>query len=315
MKIGIAGTGAVGGYFGGLLALAGNSIVFLTRGKNYEFMKKHGLVIETNQEMKKVQGNFTNCIDEFEDVDLVVFAVKSNDTKEMATKLKPYLKEDARILTLQNGVDNEECLADILGRERILSAAAYIQAQMKNTGIIMQIGNPPFFLIGSYDNQKNKDFLDRLSDICNEAEIHVHLSNHIMEAKWKKLIWNVTFNPLSALIEDSIASILDDEGLLAAAKRICKESIQVARLAGVDIDDSYIESIISQGQLARDHQTSMLQDRLKGKPMELESIGGFILHKGKELGIETPTIDTIYHLLKYSEKEKISHIHGSHYVK
>jgi 2-dehydropantoate 2-reductase len=298
MKIGVVGTGAVGGYFGGLLSKNGNEVVFLARGKNFEVMKKEGLFINSERESFKVHQYFTDQLSSFSDVDLVLFCLKSNATKEVAEKLLPYLKKDALILTLQNGVDNEEVLSEIFGANRVLSAAAYIQTSVIKEGVVQQIGRPPQLVIGAVDERK-QDVAGEIASLFNKANIQTFVSKHIMEVKWKKLLWNVTFNPLSALLQISVGNILDHPELNQTAQTICKEAITVAQKIGMRINDDFYQEIFERGKFAKEHKTSMLQDRLRGKKMEIESICGHIIKKGKEFQVETPALETVYRLLKY----------------
>lgn len=303
MKIGIVGTGAVGGYYGGYLRKAGNEVIFSSRGKSFETLKERGLQIESESENFSVSGVFTDQYTTFYDVDLVLFCVKSTGTYEVAKALYPILKEDAIILTLQNGVDNEEVLAEIFGRERIFSAAAYIQAAIKEPGVVKQTGTTPLLVIGALDNSMDEKAKE-VARLLNDASLKTTFSNNILEIKWKKLLWNVTFNPLSAITESQVGPILDHEGLNDTAQKICHEAIAVARASGIELDFEFSQKIMAQGQMARHHQTSMLQDRLKGKKMEIESICGFIVKKGKELNVETPVLETIYHQLHFAESIK-----------
>jgi 2-dehydropantoate 2-reductase len=301
MKIGIVGTGAVGGYIGGYLANAGNEVTFLTRGQSYTIFEEKGLTVEGEHGTFTVNGFFTDKYQALSDVDLAIICVKSIGTKEVADQLIPFLKKDAFILTLQNGVDNEEILTNAFGgNHRILSGAAYIQVMLKEPGIVKQLGNTPQFVIGALQRDEAKH-AERISSLFNSAGINTSVTNNILQIKWKKLFWNVTFNPLSALIESEVSSILDHAGLYHTSERICKEAIRVAQKAGIDIEDGFYKQILAQGQLARGHKTSMLQDKLNGKAMELESICGYVVKKGKELNVATPVLETIYHLLKFSE--------------
>ncbi|MDF2857355.1 MAG: hypothetical protein K0Q87_3206 [Neobacillus sp.] len=303
MKIGIAGTGAVGGYFGGLLKDSGKEVVFYARGDNHKVLQKKGLRIESESGTITVDGIFSESYQSFSDVDLLLFCVKSTATTEVATNILPYLKKECLILTLQNGVDNEGLLADIFGVHRVLSAATYIQAIVKEPGVVKQIGVPPRLVLGSLD-ESLVEKVTYVSALFNNANIETFPTSNILLVKWKKLLWNVTFNPLTALIESSTGTILDDIGLKATAIRICKEAISVARKLGFEIEESYHETIIKQGQLARNHQTSMLQDKLNGKAMELESICGYIVNAGKLVNVDTPSLETIYRLLSYQEKKR-----------
>ena len=298
MKIGVAGTGAVGGYFGGLLKKAGHDVIFLARGKSLERMQEKGLMIESEGEDFAINGIFTDQYEAFSQIDLLLFCVKATNTKDVAIHLQPFLKETCLIMTLQNGVDNEEILSSIFGENRILSAAAYIQAIVTDSGVVKQIGVPPRLIIGPLDNRLSEK-VNEISTLFNEANIETFPSTNVIKIKWNKLLWNVTFNPLTALIKSKVGAIYDDEGLHQLAVKICKEAIAVAVGLGIDMEEDYYESILAQGQLARDHQTSMLQDRMKGKPLELETICGYIVKKGREVKVETPVLETIYYLLKY----------------
>lgn len=301
MKIGVVGTGAVGGYFGGLLKKAGNDVVFLSRGKSLERMQEKGLKIEREVEDFTIDRIFTDHYQAFSDMDLLLFCVKATDTCDIAIKLQPVLKESCLIMTLQNGVDNEEILSSIFGDSRILSAAAYIQAIVTDSGVVKQIGVPPRLIIGALDTRLVGK-VEEIATLFNAANIETFTSSNVLRIKWNKLLWNVTFNPLTALIESKVGTIYDDEGLNQLALKICKEAIAVAVAMGIEIEVDFYETILAQGQLARDHHTSMLQDKLRGKTMELESICGYIVRKGKAVNVETPVLETIYYLLSYQMK-------------
>lgn len=298
MKIGVAGTGAVGGYFGGFLKKAGNEVVFFARGSNLLRMQEKGLTVEAGDESFTVHGSFTNQYQDFSEVDLLLFCVKGIATAEVAMHLRPILKESCLVITLQNGVDNEEILADVFGKQRILSAAAYIQAHVTESGAVKRIGLPPKLVIGSIDSGQAPKAAE-LASLFTEAGIEAFPTRDIFKIKWNKLLWNVTFNPLTALIEEKVGAIYKDAGLYAAAVKICQEAIAVAQASGIEVEDNFYESILAQGQLAKDHHTSMLQDKLKGNPLELESIAGYIVKKGKALNVGTPVLETVYHLLSY----------------
>jgi 2-dehydropantoate 2-reductase len=308
MKIGVVGTGAVGGYFGAYLSKAGHEVTFLARGANLESMKHNGgISIESKQGEFKATGIFTDRYEKLSDSDLILFCVKATDTKEVATQLVPILKEDAYILTLQNGVDNEEVLRELFGVERILSAATYIQAHMKEPGVVKQIENPTKLVIGALTSEGDLAIVKEISELMNSAGIICHASSNILKVKWKKLLWNVTFNPLSALVEGKVGDILDDKGLRKTAEQIGRETISVANKAGIPLEDTLARQLIEQSEPARHHETSMLQDKRNGKPMEIESICGFVVRKGKELGVETPVIETIYSLLRVEETKRLGH--------
>ncbi|MCM3764330.1 ketopantoate reductase family protein [Neobacillus niacini] len=301
MKIGVAGTGAVGGYYGGFLKRAGNEVIFFARGTNLRRMQEKGLTIEAGEDSFTVTEQFTDRYQDFSDVDLLIFAVKATATAEVAANLHPFLKETCLVLTLQNGVDNEEILAEVFGKDRVLSAAAYISAHITAAGVVKQIGYPPKLVIGALDSSMTTKAAE-IAELLNAAEIEAFPTRDILKIKWKKLIWNVTFNPLTALMEVKVGAIYEDEGLKRTAVEICQEAIAVANAAGIELDDDYDETIMAQGKMAKDHHTSMLQDKQKSKPLELESICGYIVKKGNALKVETPVLETVYHLLNYQTR-------------
>lgn len=303
MKIGVAGTGAVGGYFGALLKKAGNEVTFLARGKRLERMRAEGLTVESEAGNFTVSGTFTEYYESFQDIDLLLFCVKSTHTTEVAERFAPFLKESCLVMTLQNGVDNEKVLSKIFGRERILSAATYIQAILTETGVVRQIGVPPRLVIGALDTRLSEKVIE-LSTLFNTASILTNPSSNILMVKWKKLLWNVTFNPLTALIEAKVGAIFEDKGLHETALNICNEVIAVGRAAGIEIEENFYETIFAQGSLAKEHHPSMLQDKLNGKTLENESICGYIVNKGKVYKIATPVLETIYHLLSYQTRKE-----------
>jgi 2-dehydropantoate 2-reductase len=302
MKIAVAGTGAVGGYFGAYLHKAGNEVVFLARGNNLKILKDKGLTVQAEIESFHVTAKFTDRAEDLVDIDLLLFCVKSTATAEVAENLRPFLKEECLILTLQNGVDNEEILSDTFGRDRILSAATYIQANVKEAGVVQQIGIAPRLVIGAL-SEGFTDKVNEITSIFNAAKIETFPSANVLEVKWKKLLWNVTFNPLTAVIEEKVGAVFEHQALKTTAIKMCQEAISIARKLGYNIDENFYETILEQGQFARNHKTSMLQDKLNGKRMELESICGYLVKKGKLLKVDTPVIETIYSLLSFQDQK------------
>jgi 2-dehydropantoate 2-reductase len=302
MKIGIMGAGAIGAFIGSVLQRSGHEVTFIARGQHLEAIKKNGLIIETNSEIYKVDGTFSNDPSALYESDLVLFCVKSNDTEETANRLQNVIKKEASILTLQNGVENEEILSNIFGKERVFSCSTYIQSAILKPGTVKQVGDAKL-VIGEL-NSSAMNNAQIIAAILNESGINTRYSSEIMNSKWKKYIWNVTFNPLSAVLGVSVGEILDQKNLRAIAKKINSEVISLAQIQGYHISKSFIDKMFLNTNIesVRNHKTSMLQDRLNGKQMEIESLCGYTVRKGKELGVLVPTIETIYNILKYIER-------------
>ncbi|WP_163527076.1 ketopantoate reductase family protein [Halobacillus ihumii] len=302
MRIGIAGAGAVGSYFGSMLEQAGHPVTFLARGSHLTAMQKHGLVIDGDGAEAHSTKTFTDNIEDLAGSELILFCVKSNDTARMAEQLLPILQEDALVLTMQNGVDNEETLEAIFGRDRVLSAATYVQAFLEAPGKVRQRGRVKL-LIGEL-NSSAENACARVIETFQTAGIDAVHSGQILKRKWDKLLWNVTFNPLAAASGARVGQILDDPPLRKTAEAISSEAIGVAVAAGIAVEpDPTISKIFSNAEYARSHQTSMLQDRLQGKRMEVESMCGFIVRKAEEHGLEVPTLQSIYSTLSFMNQQ------------
>lgn len=298
MKIGIAGAGAVGCVYGAALAKAGYDVRFLARGPHLAAMQEDGLQMKTDDETYVIDGTFTDDFTTFRDVDLILFTVKSHDTEEMAEALQPVVKEDALMLTLQNGVDNETKLVEFFGKKRVLSAATFIQGNVTAPGVAELVG-PTKMVLGALDDELTKA-AQEITKIFQEAEIDAHFTDDIMEEKWRKFLWNITFNPLTALMEVRVGELLHNEQLYAVAEDIFLESLAVAQALEIDLDEADMrQAVFERNAGAEGHQTSMLQDRQRGRKMEVESLSGYIVRMGKKLNLETPVNKTIYHLLRY----------------
>ncbi|MBM7661961.1 2-dehydropantoate 2-reductase [Bacillus mesophilus] len=300
MKIVVVGTGAIGGYFGGYLHKGGNEVTFIARGQHLSVMKEQGLKLSTELNEWIVHATFTDQYDDISDADLVLFTVKSTETKSTIQKIKPYMDQGtARILTLQNGVDNEEVLIEMFGIERVLTGSAYISSQVKEPGHVVQQGNHAVFIGCLHHSQEQ--FVEQISLAFKEAGVTCILTDQIMKKKWDKLLWNVTFNPLSAVSKATVGEILDHEHLNNTAHQVLEEAINIAVASGIPIHEDMKTRIFVDANSVRSHQTSMLQDRLKGKPMEIQSLCGFFVRKGQELEVDVPVIKTIYSLLAFIE--------------
>ncbi|WP_390307655.1 ketopantoate reductase family protein [Virgibacillus sediminis] len=298
MKIGVAGTGAVGSFFGGKLQQGGYDVTFLARGKTLEVLKEQGLVIKGEKEDLHINGRFTGDPMDLAEADLILFSVKSNDTVAMGRKLHSILKEDACVMTLQNGVDNEEILQEIFGPDRVLSAATYVQAFKERSGQVRQQGRVKLVMGGLAPTTAVK--AEQVANLLSAAGIDTKYTGNILEKKWRKLLWNVTFNPISAAAESRIGEVLDSRELRQTAETICREALDTAAALGIEMDrERAFATIFSNAELAREHRTSMLQDRMQGKEMEVESMCGYVVKKAKELGVPVPALETIYHLLTF----------------
>jgi len=300
MKIAVIGAGAVGGYLGVLLKEAGHDVSFIARGAHLEKMKQDGLTLNHENGNVTVHNTFTDEFEAIRDADLLLFTVKSTETREVCEKIKQYKKKDAYVLTVQNGVINEEILAEYFGTDVVLAGSAYITAKVEEPGVIKQAGGHIFF-IGGLVAESNKSS-ESIATMLQEAGVKCYHLDNIMEKKWEKSLWNVTFNPLSAVVGTKVEEILDDEKLNRTAKAILAETVQIAKYAGYDLPQKTIDNVFVDAERGRHHKTSMLQDRERGKKMEVDALCGYFVQLAKKGNVDIPVLETIYSILSFYDQ-------------
>ena len=301
-KISVVGSGGVGGYFGGLLVKKGLNVYFLARGAHLKAIKEKGLTIES------CRGNFNVKVNASDDpstigvCDIVLFCVKSFDTEIMAQRIKPLIGPSTAIISLQNGVENEEILGRLLGREKVMGGVAFIGSRIKKPGIILHTaaGNLTFGEMGGGVSERGKS----LFQLFRNAGLEVNLSENIRKIMWRKMVWNCGFNAVTALSGCTVREVLSVSETAGAVRGAMDEVVTVAKgldvLLGEDLPDKTIAHTEKQGEI----RTSMLVDLESGRRVEIDTLNGAVSRLGKKLGFSTPINDTLYGLLKAVNKKR-----------
>ncbi len=295
MRVAVMGAGAVGGYYGGLLARGGADVTFIARGKHLEALRAKGLTV------KSVKGDFSLPVRATDDpkevgsVDLILFCVKSYDTEPAMRQALPMVGRDTIVLSLQNGVDNEEKIALVVGKEKVLAGVAYIGSSVPEPGVILheEEGKIAFGeLHGGLTDRvlKLKEFFDR----CG---LPADVSPDVRKALWAKLSWNSPFNAINALVGGTVKAIVENPQTLELARRVTTEVVAVASASGIPLTFEEVWARNLRFSQRSDIKTSMLQDLEMGKPLEHEALNGIIVKCGAELGIPTPYNFALYTLL------------------
>ena len=298
MRIAIVGAGGVGGYFGAKLARAGESVVMLARGAHLDAIRRHGLRVRS-----AVDGEFTakaDAVESFADqapVDMALFCVKSFDTREAAEALRPVLGRDTGVVSLQNGVDNEEILDDVLGAGRALGGAAFVFSTIESPGVIAHtlLGRIVF---GELDGRVSER-ATRLRDALAAAGVPVELSTEIRRVLWEKYLLISAQAGTTALTRAPIGVIRQIPETWRLYRRIVEELAAVARAAGVTLPADVVETIIKNASaLAPTAFSSLHHDLVHGRRLELEALHGHAVRLGERLGVPTPTVFAVYAALK-----------------
>jgi 2-dehydropantoate 2-reductase len=305
MKILVMGAGAVGAYYGARLQQAGEEVVLCARGANLEALQRDGLTVQS------YQGDFTLSVTATADprecgpYDLILFCVKSYDTPNAARLLAGSLTPSGVILTVQNGVENEAQLRDVFGEAAVMTGNARIGAEMTQPGFIVHRtgGAIEFGEIGGGESERAR----QLAEVFKHAGILGQLMPGIWQARWLKLLWNASFNPVTALSRSTVGEVLDDLNGLALIRSLMVEIIRVANAEGVALTDQNIDDEIKRSQKhLRAVRTSTLQDSQRGKPLEYDALTGAVLRAANRHGISVPHITAIHALIGLLDQRRSS---------
>jgi 2-dehydropantoate 2-reductase len=295
------GAGAVGGYFGARMAASGIDVTFIARGEHLKAMQKHGLRIRSIQEDLEIRATFISSSDQVAPVDLVLLAVKSQDTEEAARSLAPFMGGGAAILSLQNGVDNADKIARLWGGDRSLTGMAYIAARISAPGVIEHRGGGRIVL-GSV-HAGAQDHVRAVHSILAQARISCDVSSDIREVLWKKLAWNAPFCALSCLLHMTVGDILDSASLEALVRGCVDEVREAARCRSVDLPPSMAQEVLTSSIALRNVKPSMLQDLEAGKPLEHEALNGAVVRILQQSGRRAPINEILYSALSHLDRD------------
>ncbi|MEE9173161.1 MAG: 2-dehydropantoate 2-reductase [candidate division NC10 bacterium] len=297
MRVAVMGAGAVGGYFGALLVRGGLDVTLIARGRHLEAIQARGLQI------KSTQGDFTVYAKGVGDpkavgpVDLILFCVKSYDTESAAHHCLPLCKEGTAILSLQNGVDNEEIIAGVVGEEKVLGGVAYIGAGVSEPGVIVHTaeGRIVFGEIRGGISERVR----RLEQTFREAGLPAEISANIQAILWGKLCWNATFNAMNTLVGGEVRALVEHEETRALARAVMEEVRTVGSAQGVHLPDEIVDKLLHWTETAAaEMKTSTRQDLEAGRPLETDALNGVVVQQGQAAGVPTPLNFALYGLLK-----------------
>ena len=294
----IVGAGAVGGYFGAHLARKNTNVAFLLRPKTQAAVAKNGLTIRSAiGESFTVHPPSSSDPKALPQPDLIIVGVKAYDLDEVMEQIEPILKPETAIVSLQNGVTIEDTLKARFGRERIVGGVAFIYSKIVEPGVIDHY-KKGMVTIGELMGAETPR-LTEIAGLFQDAGIPCFLSKDIRKAKWEKMCWNCAFNPLTVLVNDHVARALDHPELQPVIATLVREVSAVAMAAHrVPLDEDMPEKVVKWSQELRDIHTSMYDDWTAGRPTEIDYLNGYIVKKGKELGIPTPMNEMATALIK-----------------
>jgi 2-dehydropantoate 2-reductase len=298
-KIAVVGAGAVGGYFGGLLAHAGAPVVMIGRPAFVQAVKKNGLFLDTLQFQESVRVEASTELNAARGAEVVLFCVKTTDNAVTARALSPLLAPGALVLSFQNGVDNVEQIRAAAGIEA-LPTVVYVAASVPEPGRVKHVGRGD--LVFGPPNEKT----ERAAALFTRAGVPCRISENIEGELWTKLIWNCALNAVSALGRAKYGQIAASPDARKVVETAVEEVLTVARAAkihppGLEDPKVAIAGAFKIATQMAEALSSTAQDMNRGKRTEIDSLNGYISRRGAELGVPTPVNHVLYALVKLAE--------------
>ncbi len=313
MKIAVVGAGAIGGYLGARLALAGEDVTFIARGANLQAIRQGGfrLIEEDGSERVATDVRAEQDMAQAGPQDYVLLTLKAHQVSAVARNLRGLFGPQTAVVTMQNGipwwyfhrlggeyegrpvtmVDPDGSIAASIENERIIGSVVYPASDLVAPGVVKVIeGNR--FSLGEPDNGKSERAV-RLSEALTRAGFKAPVSSDLRSEIWLKLWGNLIFNPVSALTHATLAGICRFPLTRELADRTMREAQSVAEKLGVRFRIS-IDKRIAGAEAVGEHKTSMLQDVERGRALELDALLGSVVELARMTATPTPSIDAIY---------------------
>jgi len=298
MRIAVYGAGGVGGYFGARLAKAGAEVQFIARGAHLQALRERGLNVRSVKGDIEVRAPATDDPASVGPCDFVLFCVKTFDTDTAAARLGPLLSDGTAVVSLQNGVENEEKLVRAVGPDHVMGGAAFIFAEIAEPGVIVHTGGPASITFGELDgsvSQRTK----RLLKCCEQAGVAAELSASIKTVLWAKLAFICAQAGLTAAVRLPIGDIRAAAASWAAFSRLVAEVCAVAEADGNPVPEAAQERALAMAQAIEPGSFSSLHDDLvAGRRMELEALHGFVVRRAAKYGLAVPTSEAVYAILQ-----------------
>ena len=305
-RIAVLGAGAVGCYFGGMLARAGATVTLIGRPPHVGAITRDGLFFDGLHFQQQIPVSASAEVSAARDAEIVLFCVKTLDTEEAAKSLAPHLAPSAAVISLQNGVDNVERIRSAAEIDAF-AAVVYVAAAMTAPGHVKHSGRGDLVL-GDLPGRVEEDGhrqrrLESMASLFERAGVPCRVSANVEGELWTKMIINCTYNAISALGRARYHRTTGNPWTREVMIKVIEESITVARAAGVRLPEvNMVETVLEISETMANATSSTAQDLARGKRTEIDSLNGYVARRGAELGVATPVNQTLHALVKLLEE-------------
>jgi 2-dehydropantoate 2-reductase len=304
-SIAVVGAGAVGSYYGAMLARAGHRVTLIGRALHAAAIQQHGLRLHKGGTVESIRLGATNGLDAVRDADLVLFCVKSTDTEGVGREIAPHLKADALLMSLQNGVDNAPTLARIV-HCTVVPTVVYVATAMPEPGVVQHNGRGDL-VIGPLDAAQAPDAvlqqrLQAVVQLFASADVPVTIKPDVMAELWNKLLLNCAYNAISGLAQLPYGVMAAVPDVVELQRAVVREVVAVANADGVRLDlDASLQAMERLAATMPAQLSSTAQDMARGKRSEIDHLNGTVARRGATLGVPTPVNQALVALVKLVE--------------
>ena len=300
-RIAVVGAGAVGGYFGGMFARAGAPVVFVGRKHFADAVTAKGLVLDKAQGREQIKARATVEMSAVRDSSLILFCVKANDTSATAKQMARFVRPDATVVCLQNGVDNADrvrAATNII----VLPAAVYVAVSVPEPGHVKHLAR------GDLTIGPLSDRTTEVANLFGRAGISCRISDNIEGELWLKLLCNCALNAISALGHVRYGEIAQSDGAKQLMQDVVDEVLAVVRAArvvlpGVQDGASGMAAAMEIATQMADAFSSTAQDLSRGRSTEIDALNGYVARRGAELGVPVSVNHALFTLVKLAEQK------------
>ena len=300
LKIAVMGAGAVGCYYGGMLARAGHPVVLIARPQHVAAISQTGLRLHTTTFDERVPLAASSDPAAVSSADVVLFSVKSPDTESAGALIRPHLAPHTLVLCLQNGVDNADRLRGVLPEHQVAAAVVYVATEMAGPGHIQHHGRGELVIEpAAHSNNLALAFI--------AAGVPTEVLSDVRGALWAKLVLNCAYNAVSAITQltygEIVGQTVPGEGFEDVMRDVVAECLAVAKADGVQVPGDVDAAVRKIAETMRSQYSSTAQDLARGKRTEIDYLNGFIVQRGQALGVPTPANRVLWALVKLLESK------------
>ena len=294
LQLAVMGAGAVGCYYGGMLARAGHDVKLIARPQHVDAIQRGGLRMETRTFDERVKLSASTDPAAVAGAELVLFCVKSADTQAAGEQMRQHLQPGSLVLCLQNGVDNAERLRAVLPGQAVAAAVVYVATEMAGPGHVRHHGRGELVIEPSPASAA-------VAGAMTAAGVPTQISDNVRGALWAKLILNCAYNAVSAIAQRPYGENVRSQGIQEVMADVVAECRAVALAEGVHLPDDLDEAVRKIAETMPGQLSSTAQDLARGKQTEIDYLNGFIVQRAQALGLATPANRVLWSLVKLIE--------------